>query len=661
MIDLPRPRKAGRRREAAPTAFEDLELFRGRGTVRDMLGPGLDEEVGLEIARNCPSAAPAAASTPGRVTRAPAFVLHVWPWSETSLLVDALTREYGRVFLVAKGARRPSSQYRSYLVPFHPLLLSWTGRNEAKQLREALWQGSWEPADGEAALSAWYVNELLIRLTAREMVLPGLFEHYAYVVRALHEGGAAHAPLLRSFEWALLKRSGWFPSVEEDPEGLPAGAARGYSFVEGVIRPVREGELPVEGRGVYTAEAVADLVEGRFSEKGRQNAHRDLLREVLLFHMGGRTPASRRVMHGLIGLSRLTPAGDGPDGNDAGQNTKETNQMPYTESRPLGPVCVDVAGTELTERERERIAHPMTGMVILFTRNYTDREQLKRLTDEIHAVRPGIIIAVDHEGGRVQRFREGFTEVPSMAELRSRENPASQLEAAGIVLAAELRAVGVDFTFAPVLDIDHHRSAVIGDRSLGETPFEVTENARALISGLRQGGMASCGKHFPGHGWASADSHVAMPVDERCSEDLDLDMRPYRKLPELESVMTAHVAYDAYDSETATFCPRLLKDVLRDRLKFDGFVFSDDLTMKGSGGGTITERAQRALAAGCDMVLVCNDPDAADELLANLVWERTADFDRRLARLAPQSPVSERLVRTSRELLLHPETGSGAL
>ena len=316
-----------------------------------------------------------------------------------------------------------------------------------------------------------------------------------------------------------------------------------------------------------------------------------------------------------------------------------------------GPVCVDVEGLSLSEHERNRLRHPLTGMVILFSRNYGDPAQLRALCDQIHAVRPGILISVDHEGGRVQRFRSGFTEVPAMSEIASGVDAERRFEAAGLVLAAELRACGVDFTFAPVLDVDHGRSAVIGTRSLGKTPELVTAHASALIRGLRRGGMASCGKHFPGHGWAEADSHTALPEDERDAESLIRDMLPYGKLPDLASVMTAHVAYHAFGGEVATFSSRLLTDVLRVGLGFRGLVFSDDLSMKGAAGGSVTEQAERALAAGCDMVLVCNRPDMADELLANLCWRRTPEFDARFAGLAPGKACGEAELAKARSLL----------
>lgn len=307
-----------------------------------------------------------------------------------------------------------------------------------------------------------------------------------------------------------------------------------------------------------------------------------------------------------------------------------------THTLPPGPVCVDVEGTTLTDHERKRLRHPLTGMVILFTRNYENREQLKALCEDIHRTRPGILISVDHEGGRVQRFRTAFTEVPAMRDIAAEENATERFEAAGLILAAELRECGVDFTFAPVLDIDWGRSGVIGNRSLGKNAEEVTRNADALIRGLRKGGMASCGKHFPGHGWALADSHVTMPVDERSLDELCEDMKPYRDLSHLASLMTAHVAYAAFNDEVATFSSRLLKDVLRFQLGFDGLVFSDDLSMKGAAGADIVTQAEKALDAGCDMVLVCNRPDLADELLAKLTWTRTPEFDRRFTGLRPE-------------------------
>ena len=326
--------------------------------------------------------------------------------------------------------------------------------------------------------------------------------------------------------------------------------------------------------------------------------------------------------------------------------------MTTSRALPPGPVCVDIAGLELTDHERDRLRHPLTGMVILFTRNYANREQLKALCTNIHATRPEILIAVDHEGGRVQRFRTEFTEVPAMAEIAGREHPEEAFRAAGQVLAEELREVGVDLTFAPVLDINYGRSSVIGNRSFGKNSLEVIKNAGAFIEGLADAGMASCGKHFPGHGWAEADSHIALPTDERSVEALERDMEPYRAIKKLASVMTAHVSYEAYHGELATFSSTLLKKVLREELGFDGLIFSDDLSMKAAVVDTIVDRAEHALKAGCDMVLICNHPEEADELLAGPKWTRPKDFDRRFDRLRPQAAQAPKTLAQAKAVLL---------
>ena len=326
--------------------------------------------------------------------------------------------------------------------------------------------------------------------------------------------------------------------------------------------------------------------------------------------------------------------------------------MTTSRALPPGPVCVDIAGLELTDHERDRLRHPLTGMVILFTRNYANREQLKALCTNIHATRPEILIAVDHEGGRVQRFRTEFTEVPAMAEIAGREHPEEAFRAAGQVLAEELREVGVDLTFAPVLDINYGRSSVIGNRSFGKNSLEVIKNAGAFIEGLADAGMASGGKHFPGHGWAEADSHIALPTDERSVEALERDMEPYRAIKKLASVMTAHVSYEAYHGELATFSSTLLKKVLREELGFDGLIFSDDLSMKAAVVDTIVDRAEHALKAGCDMVLICNHPEEADELLAGLKWTRPKDFDRRFDRLRPQAAQAPKTLAQAKAVLL---------
>lgn len=315
------------------------------------------------------------------------------------------------------------------------------------------------------------------------------------------------------------------------------------------------------------------------------------------------------------------------------------------DAQALGPVMLDVAGTELSDEERATLRHPLVGGVILFSRNFASVEQLAQLTVQIHGVRQApLLIAVDHEGGRVQRFRHGFTPLPPMRALGlmwSRDQTAAlqAARATGYVLAAELRACGVDLSFTPVLDLDHGPSGVIGNRSFHREAEAVVDLAGALIEGLRQAGMSSVGKHFPGHGFVSADSHVALPVDHRSYKDIAADdLVPFQKLARsMGGVMPAHIIYDQVDARhPAGFSPSWLKLVLRERLGFDGLVFSDDLSMEGaSTAGGIVERAEAARSAGCDMVLVCNAPQAARELLAR--WHPAIDMDcaRRVQRLVP--------------------------
>lgn len=301
---------------------------------------------------------------------------------------------------------------------------------------------------------------------------------------------------------------------------------------------------------------------------------------------------------------------------------------PLARPMPLGPVMLDVAGLELSAEERDLLLHPAVGGVILFARNYAEPVQLCELTRSIHALRsPALPIAVDHEGGRVQRFRAGFTRLPPMASLGRLwdQDPADACEAAravGFVLSSELRAHGVDFSFAPVLDLDHGRSGVIGDRALHAEPEAVCALAGALVEGLGQGGCAAVGKHFPGHGWAEADSHTALPVDSRSLQQIEArDLSAFACLTgkALAGIMPAHVLYPAVDSVTAGYSRLWLKDILRGRLGFQGIVFSDDLCMVGAHGvGGIVARGRQALDAGCDVVLVCNDPRAAVELVAGL-------------------------------------------
>ena len=309
----------------------------------------------------------------------------------------------------------------------------------------------------------------------------------------------------------------------------------------------------------------------------------------------------------------------------------------------LGPVVLDVAGTELTDADCRRLTHPLAGGVILFSRNYSSLEQLARLTAEVHALRnPALLIAVDHEGGRVQRFREGFTQIPPMRELGSawdvHAGHARQLALdTGYVMAAELRAHGIDLSFAPVLDVDYGASGVIGDRAFHSDPQAIYELARALIQGFKQAGMSAVGKHFPGHGHVRADSHHEIPVDERSYAEIAAsDLVPFRRLigAGLSAIMPAHVVYPQIDDRPAGYSPVWLKQVLRGELGFDGVVFSDDLSMEGaSGAGGIARRVETALAAGCDMVLICNNPPCVDELFAGFSHAMSAVSLARIARM----------------------------
>ncbi|CAL1240787.1 beta-N-acetylhexosaminidase [Candidatus Methylocalor cossyra] len=290
-----------------------------------------------------------------------------------------------------------------------------------------------------------------------------------------------------------------------------------------------------------------------------------------------------------------------------------------------GPVMLDLAGTALTPEEREQLACPAAGGVILFSRNYQTPEQITQLIAEIRAVRGDLLVAVDHEGGRVQRFRAGFTHLPPAVRYGAAGNGAELAEAGGWLMAAELRAVGVDFSFAPVLDLDGGVSAVIGDRAFGAEPETVTALALAFARGMRRAGMAAVGKHFPGHGGVAEDSHRELPVDRRSYAALEAwDLRPFRALIRagLEGILSAHVVYPSVDERPAGFSPFWLREVLRRRLGFAGAVFSDDLSMAGAAwAGDPVERAGVALAAGCDMVLVCNAPGAAGRVLERLAGE----------------------------------------
>jgi beta-N-acetylhexosaminidase len=299
-----------------------------------------------------------------------------------------------------------------------------------------------------------------------------------------------------------------------------------------------------------------------------------------------------------------------------------------SEAIPLGPVIVDVAGLRLNAQDRVRLTHPLVGGIILFARNFESPAQVKALTSEIRALRePELLICVDHEGGRVQRFREGFTAIPPMRNLgrlwdSDRAAAVRAAESVGRAIGVELGAHGVDFSFTPVLDLDYGASSVIGDRALHASPEAVGALGAALVRGLYGAGMGAVGKHFPGHGYASADSHVAIPVDNRSQDEiLATDVAPYRPViaAGLAGIMPAHVVYTAVDPSPAGFSAFWMKDILRKQLGFDGVIFSDDLSMEGaSAAGGMRERALAALGAGCDVVLVCNAPEAADDLLSSL-------------------------------------------
>lgn len=295
---------------------------------------------------------------------------------------------------------------------------------------------------------------------------------------------------------------------------------------------------------------------------------------------------------------------------------------------PLGRVMLDVAGLSLDAADREVLAHPAVGGVILFKQNFASPSQLDRLTADIRALRtPPLLIAVDHEGGRIQRFLEGFTHLPPMRALgkvydRDPDLAENLAGAVGVVLASELFGHGVDLSFAPVVDIDFGASSIIGDRAFHPTPQGVARLAASLVRGMGRIGMGAVAKHFPGHGHVRADSHVAVPVDDRDLAEIEAnDLVPYRTLipAGLAGVMPAHVIYPKVDSRPAGFSEIWLGRILRGKLGFDGLVFSDDLSMEGASvAGGIAERGRAALGAGCDMVLVCGNREAACTLLAGV-------------------------------------------
>ena len=293
----------------------------------------------------------------------------------------------------------------------------------------------------------------------------------------------------------------------------------------------------------------------------------------------------------------------------------------------LGPLMIDVQGTALTEEDRELMQHALVGAVILFTRNFESVEQLERLVADIRAIRtPPLLVTVDHEGGRVQRFRKGFTLLPPMRTIGRQydlDQAAGKVLArqCGWLMAAELRAVAIDMSFAPCVDLDYGVSSVIGDRAFHRDPQVVAELAVAFMGGMREAGMAATAKHFPGHGAVAPDSHVAIPVDRRELPDLDEDLYPYRRLIAngLPAVMAAHVIFDQVDDLPAGFSSRWMQQELRENLGFDGAIFTDDLSMKGAEVvGDMPHRAAAALKAGCDVLSLCNDRKGVLQVIESL-------------------------------------------
>ena len=321
-----------------------------------------------------------------------------------------------------------------------------------------------------------------------------------------------------------------------------------------------------------------------------------------------------------------------------------------TLSIPLGPVIAAVGGIALENADRVRLRHPLVGGVTLFARNYASEEQVRALCEEIHALRsPRLLIAVDHEGGRVQRFRDGFTRLPAMRRIGEvwdgdRRLAYDLARAAGTVMAIELRRCGVDLSFAPVLDIDHGASTIIANRAFHSDPVAVTELASALLDGMQGAGMAGVGKHFPGHGYIAADSHLELPIDQRDIAMLRaMDLKPFHMLAgKLRGIMPAHVLYPSVDDRPAGFSSVWLNNILRAELGFEGAIFSDDLSMEGAAGeGGMAQRAHAALSAGCDLVLACT-PQAADLLLHELRCDMpTASRQRLMAMFGDAKPTCE--------------------
>lgn len=307
----------------------------------------------------------------------------------------------------------------------------------------------------------------------------------------------------------------------------------------------------------------------------------------------------------------------------------------------IAPVMLDLEGLELSSEENELLKHPLAGGIIFFSRNYESVEQLSALIKDVRKAVEGsnkeLLIAVDHEGGRVQRFRTEFTELPAIASLAESDDPTQKAYSHGWLMASEVRAMDIDFSFAPVLDINYGVSGVIGDRSFNRDPNVISNLASDYIKGMREAGMASTGKHFPGHGAVVEDSHHEIPVDRRSKEQIWAeDIIPFAELIKqgLDAVMPAHVIYESLDKNPAGFSPYWLQQVLRNELKFDGVIFSDDLTMEAASVvGDFANRAEAAMTAGCDMVLVCNNRIAAIQVLDEAHIKQTDVSAKRLSRM----------------------------
>lgn len=326
---------------------------------------------------------------------------------------------------------------------------------------------------------------------------------------------------------------------------------------------------------------------------------------------------------------------------------------PKSKTAPHGAVMLDLAGQEVSQVEREILSHPNVGGLIYFSRNFESAEQIADLTRQVREVRPNILIAVDQEGGRVQRFKDGFTRIPNMGcigELYASnpEEAKTTAQTMGWLIGAEMSAVGVDFSFAPVLDIDYGESDIIGDRAFHNTPEGVIDLAGAFIAGFHEVSMGATGKHFPGHGFVAGDSHICKPVDERSLDEIMVtDLRPFERLAQagMDAVMVAHIVYSQVDEQPAGFSTIWLQEILRQQLGFNGVIFSDDLSMDGADIGIgYVERAQSSIQAGCDMVLVCNKPEEAECVVEQLDCSQCDDANwtalapQRLAKMRLQKP-----------------------